>query len=165
MLAVSRLALRNSSRPMLRSAVASPVFIARRGLFEGYGVPQPPGNIVGTVNDAVPTPAPDAVHGSYHWTFERMVAVGLVPLTVLPVATGTLSPALDALFGGLLIAHCITGFQSCITDYIPTRKFPRGHKVCNWLLYIGSAGALYGVYKIETEEEGITGAVKKIWNA
>ena len=165
MMSVSRLALRASTRPVLGAALARPVAVPRRGLFEGYGVPQPPGNIVGTVNDAVPVPPSDAVHGSYHWTFERIIAVGLVPLTILPAATGTLSPALDALFGGLLVAHCVSGFQSCITDYIPGRKFPRGHKVANLMLYIGSAGALYGIYKLETEEEGITGAVGKIWNA
>lgn len=157
--------LRSSVRVGLRQSPRFTPLIARRGILEGWGVPQPPGNIVGTVNEAVPTPPPSHLHGSYHWDFERLIAISIVPLTVLPLATGHLTPTLDALLGGLLVAHCHVGFSSCITDYIPKRKFPRGHGVFMAILYLASGASLYGVYKLETEEEGLVGAVSKIWNA
>lgn len=137
----------------------------KRFLFEGWGVPQPPGNIVGTVNDPVKIPPPSHIHGSYHWTFERIATVGMLPLVVIPMVTGELSPVLDAVLGSLLVVHSTTGMQSVVTDYFPKRKFPKGNKVLMGLLYTGSAAALYGVYQLETEGEGIVGSVKKVWSA
>lgn len=139
--------------------------VPRRTLFDSWGVPQPPGNIVGTVNDPVKLPKPDAFHGSYHWSFERLIATSLVPLVVMPLSTGHLSPVLDAVLGGLLVTHCFIGLQSCIIDYIPKRKFPKGHKVSMGLALIGSGVAFWGVYELETKEEGLCGAAAKIWHA
>ena len=38
-------------------------------------IPQPPGFIVGTVNDAYVPPGPKKFEGSLHWTSERAVAI------------------------------------------------------------------------------------------
>jgi len=145
----------------IRAISSSP----KRALFDNAGVPQPPGYITGTVNDAVKLPKPDRYHGSYHWGFERLVTAGLVPLTVWPFVTGSLPPLADFTLGALLIAHCHMGFGSCITDYIPKRRFPKLHPACFYLLGLGSAVGLYGVYKLETEEEGLVGVAKGLWDA
>lgn len=167
MLSTTRLPIRlaTSSRPMAARKVPMIAGTQKRFLFEGWGVPQPPGNIVGTVNDPVKTPPPSPVHGSYHWTFERIITLGLVPLAVLPLATGELTPVFDAVLGGLIVVHSNMGMESVITDYFPKRKFPKGHGVLKGLLYTGSVATLYGVYKLETEGDGIVGSVKKIWTA
>lgn len=34
----------------------------------------------GTVNDAAPTFTAEKSHGSYHWTFERVLSAGLIPI-------------------------------------------------------------------------------------
>lgn len=141
------------------------VAVPKRSLFDNAGVPQPPGYIKGTVNDAQPVPKADRFHGSYHWTYERIITVGLVPLTVWPFITGSLPPMADTALGVLLVAHCQSGFGSCITDYIPKRRFPKLHPASFYLLYAGSAVALYGIYRLETEEEGLVGAAKALWEA
>ncbi|KAI7545353.1 hypothetical protein KC331_g6264, partial [Hortaea werneckii] len=74
-------------------------------------LPPLPQKIKGTVNDAYEAPEPHPQHGSYHWTFDRIVSIGVLPLTVAPFAAGSLSPLLDSAFISLLIIHTYTGFQ------------------------------------------------------
>lgn len=74
-------------------------------------LPPGPQVIQGGVNDPAPVPKPDPLHGSYHWTFERLLSVGLVPLTIVPFAAGSLSPALDAAFIFTILVHSHIGFQ------------------------------------------------------
>lgn len=42
---------------------------------------------------------------------DRIVSIGVLPLTVAPFAAGSLSPLLDSAFISLLIIHTYTGFQ------------------------------------------------------
>ncbi|KAI1181841.1 mitochondrial succinate dehydrogenase cytochrome b560 subunit D [Nemania serpens] len=128
-------------------------------------LPPGPQVIKGTVNDAVLVPDPKPTHGSYHWTFERVVAAGLVPLTVAPFAAGSLNPALDAVLCALLLVHSHVGFQSIIIDYVPSRRFPGAYKACLWLLNIATVLAGIGLYEFETNDVGITEAVKRVWKA
>lgn len=74
-------------------------------------LPPGPQVIQGGVNDPAPVPKPDPLHGSYHWTFERLLSVGLVPLTMVPFASGSLSPTLDAVLIFGIIVHSHLGFQ------------------------------------------------------
>ncbi|KAK9456153.1 CybS-domain-containing protein [Dipodascopsis uninucleata] len=129
-------------------------------------IKQPAGGIIGTVNDAYKVPPPDKTHGSYHWTFEKIITIGLVPLTVAPLVGGTaLSPVMDSALIGLTLVHSYFGFQSCIIDYIPKREFGKVHDFCMWLLFIGTGVTGYGFYKLETEDIGLTGTLQKVWEA
>jgi succinate dehydrogenase (ubiquinone) membrane anchor subunit len=135
-------------------------------LFRPIGsVARPPGGIVGTVNDPTPTPPVNKAHGSYHWSFERIVAASVVPLAVLPFANGALTPVLDATLGSLLVVHSHMGLESCILDYIPKRVYGKLHNVAIYALYGGSVLALIGLYEFETNDIGITETIKKVWNA
>ena len=67
--------------------------------------------IEGTVNDPVAVPTPSPTSGGYHWSFERLLAVGLVPLTAAPFIGGALSPVLDAIFCTTLLLHSHIGFE------------------------------------------------------
>lgn len=78
-------------------------------------LPVGPQILSGGVNDAAPIPKSSPVHGSYHWTAERLVALGLVPLTIVPFAAGSMSPTLDAIFVATIIIHSHIGFQYVIT--------------------------------------------------
>ncbi|RLV94294.1 Succinate dehydrogenase ubiquinone cytochrome b small subunit mitochondrial [Spathaspora sp. JA1] len=148
----SRIGL-NQSKLLMR-----PTFI--RGIAKL--IPQPPGYIVGTVNDAYVPPPPVKSEGSLHWTAERIVAIGMVPLVLAPLTTGT-TTLLDSGMSSLLLFHCFVGFQSCIIDYIPARVYGVYHKYCIWLLMGGTAFAGYGVYQIETKDGGIANILSKIW--
>ncbi|CAK9438667.1 uncharacterized protein LODBEIA_P28910 [Lodderomyces beijingensis] len=127
-------------------------------------IPQPPGFIVGTVNDAYVPPKPHKLEGSLHWTAERLVSIGLVPLTLAPLFTGA-STLVDSTLSALLLYHCYAGFQSCIIDYIPKRVYGAYHNYAMYLLTLGTAVAGYGVYEIEKKEGGLCHIVGKVWAA
>lgn len=145
--------------PALRPAAAA---IVKRSLGT---IPQPPGGIVGNVNEAVPRKPIEKSHGSYHWSFEKIVVLGLAPLVIAPFAGASLSPVLDATASTLILAHSHLGIESCIVDYIPKRVYGSLHTAAIGALWAGSAVALYGIYELETNDIGLTAAVGKIWNA
>ncbi|GAW11373.1 hypothetical protein EKO27_g644 [Xylaria grammica] len=128
-------------------------------------LPPGPQVIKGTVNDAVPVPDPAPTHGSYHWTFERLIAAGLIPLTVAPFASGSLNPALDATLCALLLVHSHSGFQSIIIDYVPKRKYPGAYKASLLLLNIATVLVGVGLYEFETNDVGVTETIKRVWKA
>ncbi|KAI1314054.1 mitochondrial succinate dehydrogenase cytochrome b560 subunit D [Xylaria venustula] len=128
-------------------------------------LPPGPQVIKGTVNDAAPVPDPAPTHGSYHWTFERFVAAGLIPLTVAPFAGASLNPALDAVLCALLLVHSHTGMQSIIIDYVPKRKYPGAYKASLLFLNIATVLAGIGLYEFETNDVGLTETVKRVWRA
>ncbi|KAI0975162.1 mitochondrial succinate dehydrogenase cytochrome b560 subunit D [Xylaria arbuscula] len=128
-------------------------------------LPPGPQVIKGTVNDAAPVPDPAPTHGSYHWTFERFVAAGLIPLTVAPFAGASLNPALDAVLVALLLVHSHTGLQSIIIDYVPKRKYPGAYKGSLILLNVATVLAGIGLYEFETNDVGLTETVKRVWRA
>lgn len=131
-------------------------------------IPPPPGGVKGESNEAFKPPEPDHFHGSYHWDYERITAASLLPLTTIPLyiamTGGVVPPLLDASLCLMLIVHVQYGFMSCITDYIPKRKFGIWHDMARYLLYGGSAFALYGVYDLETSNNGIVDLLSKAWS-
>lgn len=121
--------------------------------------------INGTVNDPAPVPPPHPSHGSYHWTFDRLIAAGLVPLTVAPFAAGSLNPTLDALLCATVLIHSHMGFQNIIIDYLPKYRMPGIHKAVMWLLNAVTLLVGVGLYEFETNDVGLTEALKRIWKA
>ncbi|KIH89448.1 succinate dehydrogenase (ubiquinone) membrane anchor subunit [Sporothrix brasiliensis 5110] len=128
-------------------------------------LPPPKQVIIGGVNDAAPIPAPNPSHGSYHWTFERLVAAGIVPLTVAPFAAGSLNPTTDAVLCALLLVHSHLGLQVLVTDYIPEKRFPTARKATSWGLNAITALVGLGLYEFETNDVGVTELVSKLWHA
>ncbi|WPK25109.1 hypothetical protein PUMCH_002412 [Australozyma saopauloensis] len=157
MLSVTRVGLRQ----------IQPSSFARAGLFARSltTIPQPPGGVTGNVNEAYVPPKPLKSHGSFHWTSERIVAVGLLPLVGSSFA-GTSSTIIDTTLAAFMLYHVHSGFQSCIIDYIPLRVYGSFHKICMYLLTFGTGVAGYGVYEIEQKEEGgLAGVVSRIFKA
>ncbi|RLV93563.1 Succinate dehydrogenase ubiquinone cytochrome b small subunit mitochondrial [Spathaspora sp. JA1] len=128
-------------------------------------IPQPPGYIVGTVNDAYIPPPTAHIEGSYHWTYERAITVGMVPLMMTPFVVGIDFPMVDATLSTLLLWHCHAGFKSCIIDYIPKRVYGIWYKISCWLLTTGTFVGMYGIYVMETSSNGLFDLVSKIWSA
>mgnify|MGYP000856614799 CR=1 FL=1 len=164
------LASRSLLRPALSATPAGTLGLRALSFKSLRLIPQPPGGIVGSVNDPVAVPLPDASHGSYHWSFERLIVLGIVPLTVLPLAglgpaSGLFTPVLDATLGSLVLLHSHLGFESCIIDYIPKRVYGVWHKIAIYGLWTGTATALFGIYKMETEDIGLASAISAIWSA
>jgi len=121
--------------------------------------------IEGTANDAARVPEPSPTHGSYHWTFERLIALGLVPLTVAPFATGALNPATDAILCAAILIHSHIGFEALIVDYLPNKRVPKTRKTFEWGLKLATVVVGVGLYEFETNDVGVTEAIKRIWRA
>jgi succinate dehydrogenase (ubiquinone) membrane anchor subunit len=128
-------------------------------------LPPPPQTIQGTVNEPAPVPPPSPVHGSYHWTSERVLAAGLIPLMITPFAAGSMHPTLDASMCAILLLHSHMGFQSCIVDYVPKKRFPRSHRGLMWLLNGATVFVGIGLYEFETNDVGLAEAVSRVWKA
>ncbi|KAL0935279.1 succinate dehydrogenase cytochrome b small subunit [Colletotrichum truncatum] len=117
------------------------------------------------VNDPAPVPPPSPAHGSYHWSFDRILAAGLVPITITPFAAGSLNPTTDAILCALILIHSHTGFQNIIIDYVPTPTYPKLRKGTMWALNIATALVGLGLYEFETSDVGVTEAVSRMWKA
>ncbi|KAA8575119.1 hypothetical protein EYC84_004330 [Monilinia fructicola] len=128
-------------------------------------LPPLPQHIDGTSNDAAPVPKPSPSHGSYHWTFERLIAVGIIPLTVAPFVSGSLNPATDALLCAAILIHSHIGFESCIIDYIPQKRLPKTRTLFWWGLRGATVLVGVGLYEFETNDVGVTEGIKRIWRA
>ncbi|RMZ84337.1 hypothetical protein DV738_g540, partial [Chaetothyriales sp. CBS 135597] len=165
--------LRHLSTPsVLKKPTAFSPVLAKAGRFAAFStstsqriMPPGPQVIEGTVNDPVRVPKPSPLHGSYHWTFERALSVALVPLTLAPFAAGSINAATDAVLVFVLLLHSHIGFQSCVTDYFSTTKHPKLRKFFDWLLNITTVLVAVSLYEFETNDVGLTEAIKRIWTA
>ncbi|KAA6415550.1 MAG: succinate dehydrogenase subunit D [Lasallia pustulata] len=128
-------------------------------------LPAGPQHIEGTVNDPAPVPDPSPTHGSYHWTFERLIAVALVPLTVAPFAAGSLNPVMDAALCATILIHSHIGFESVIIDYIPAKRLPKTRTLFWWGLRGATLLVGVGLYEFETNDVGLTEGIKRVWTA
>ncbi|KAI0014980.1 CybS-domain-containing protein [Xylariomycetidae sp. FL0641] len=149
-----------ATRPAVSVPVAAFHASSRRSL-----IPPGPQVIKGTVNDPAYVPPPSPTHGSYHWTFDRVIAAGLIPLSVAPFAAGSLNPGTDAVLCALLLIHSHTGLQSIVTDYVPKSRFPKARTSATWLVNAATALVGLGLYEFETNDVGITETVKRVWKA
>jgi succinate dehydrogenase (ubiquinone) membrane anchor subunit len=111
----------------------------------------------------VPPASPS--HGSYHWTFERLVSAGLIPLTIAPFAAGSLNPTTDAILCAAILIHSHIGFESMVIDYIPVKRLPKTRVLFWWGLRLATVVVGVGLYEFETNDVGITEAIKRIWTA
>ena len=116
-LSTSTTAIRASSflRPTTAALLRQPSLTSRIAPFSSTARTQilPPGPQVihGGVNEPAPVPKPSPTHGSYHWTFERLLAVGIIPLTIAPFAAGHVNAAVDAALVFTILLHSHIGFQ------------------------------------------------------
>ncbi|CAO3609673.1 unnamed protein product [Cunninghamella echinulata] len=119
---------------------------------------------VPTQINAVTTPPPNSLHGSYHWDAERALSLALVPLVGSQFAFGA-SPVTDTLLGVVLPLHIHFGFDSCVTDYFNARKAPVLSKFMNAALYASTAATLVGCYQFNTHDIGLTELIARAWTA
>ncbi|GAA5899453.1 hypothetical protein JCM6882_009120 [Rhodosporidiobolus microsporus] len=153
---------------MIPAVRASPVFrqLAVRSFATGRPVIAAQSaaakHVEGTVNDPTPFPTPNKAHGSYHWTFERLLSASLVPL-IGATAVSSANPVIDGVLCTALVAHSHMGFDQVLTDYLHPRKFPILGPIASWVLRLATVGVLIGVYQFETNDIGLTELLKKAW--
>lgn len=160
------------NRPLVRG-IRLPAIIKPESYSKLKLIPPPPGGVTGGINDNLPKGDPDWFHGSYHWDYERITALSLIPLTMVPLFGALSSTSLvmplpfaivDSLLASTILIHSYLGLTSCIIDYIPERKFGVWHRFAKYALALGSTISLYGVYILETENNGLTNVIGKLWD-
>ena len=104
---------------------------------------------------------PDKLHGSVHWKYERLLSVAnwgfLGAGFVYP------HPIVDLGIGVLLPLHIYSGFGCIITDYLPARKFPLVYKLSKGAISVLLVTTIYGLFKYNTNDVGITEGIKNVW--
>ncbi|KAG0272478.1 membrane anchor subunit of succinate dehydrogenase, Sdh4 [Linnemannia exigua] len=110
-------------------------------------------------------PHTNQLHGSYHWDFERLLSISMVPLFAASAMNGA-HPITDSLLGVVVPIHCHVGFDAMITDYLhPGKVGDVGNKALTWTLRGVTLVALYGCYQFNATDIGLTELVKKAWTA
>lgn len=110
------------------------------------------------------TEVKDPFHGSYHWYFERIVAAGTMVTLGSMIALPSASHVVDASLMVLLPVHIYNGFSAVILDYLPKRKFGVVYTIFKGSLIVITGVAVFGLYKFNTENIGISEAVRKLWH-
>ena len=94
---------------------------------------------------------------------------------------------MDATLCALLVIHSHIGFQyvifpasvvelpfekgtnntsrSIIIDYVPKKRIPKTRTLFEWGLRAGTFVVAVGLYEFETNDVGLTEAVKRLWHA
>merc|ERR1711957_362362 len=70
--------------------------------------------------------------GSYHWVFERVIAVSLIPLFAAATVKHGACGMLDASLSVALLLHSHMGFEQVLIDYVEKRKFPKAGPIAKW---------------------------------
>ncbi|KAF9355968.1 membrane anchor subunit of succinate dehydrogenase, Sdh4 [Mortierella sp. NVP85] len=108
---------------------------------------------------------PNQLHGSYHWDFERLLSVALIPLFAASAFQGA-HPITDGLLGVVVPIHAHIGFDAMITDYLhPGKAGVLGNKLCVWGLRGATVLVLVGCYQFNTADVGLTELIKRAWTA
>ncbi|OBZ83224.1 Succinate dehydrogenase [ubiquinone] cytochrome b small subunit, mitochondrial [Choanephora cucurbitarum] len=102
--------------------------------------------------------------GAHHWNLERASAVALIPMFSTSLIYGA-HPISDGLLGVVLPYHIYMGFDSCITDYIPKRVYPRLHRASNWANAVSTNLVMWGCYEFNTNDIGITEFMQRLFAA
>lgn len=137
-----------------------------------YKLPQQnPGAVAGSINDKLEPSKISYFEGGFHWSYEKIITVALIPSTLVPfysffyLENLSINPIMDSALAALILIHASYGYKACIIDYVPKRKFGYWHAICKRLLQLGGVLSLYGIFVMETENNGLTNLIKRLWLA
>jgi succinate dehydrogenase (ubiquinone) membrane anchor subunit len=71
----------------------------------------------------------------------------------------------DAILCGAILIHSHIGFEAMVIDYIPTKRLPKIRLLFWWGLRAATILVGVGLYEFETNDVGLTEAIKRIWTA
>jgi succinate dehydrogenase (ubiquinone) membrane anchor subunit len=72
---------------------------------------------------------------------------------------------MDAVLCAAILVHSHMGFQAIIVDYFPSKRVPKTRKGLMWGLNAATFLVGVGLYEFETNDVGVTEAIKRIWRA
>ncbi|KAJ2784053.1 membrane anchor subunit of succinate dehydrogenase, Sdh4 [Coemansia javaensis] len=146
-----------------RARQAAGLRTSATGLFRATGARQLFGDEVPNPQ-TVPQPAANRMKGSYHWMNERAVSVITVPLLATAFVFGP-HAINDMLMGVVLPIHAYMGFQQVLADYFDLRRWPAVGRALKYALVAVTGLAMFGAWRINTTDVGLTSYFSRIWNA
>ena len=72
---------------------------------------------------------------------------------------------MDAILASGILVHSHMGIQAVFIDYVPNGTYPTLRKIVMWGLNLATALVGLGLYEFETNDVGITEAIKRVWTA
>lgn len=72
---------------------------------------------------------------------------------------------MDAILCGTVLIHSYIGFQAVVIDYLPMWRVKKSRIAAWWLLRAVTVMVGVGLYEFETNDVGVTEAIKRIWKA
>ncbi len=107
------------------------------------------------------TAAPASSHNStHHWDLERFLSVALLP--AFASAAVYQSPYIDLALGVILPIHIHLGLEQIVLDY--TNKQKALNLFLTWTVRASTVLALYGCWKFNTNDIGLSEAMRRLWN-
>ena len=76
-----------------------------------------------------------------------------------------LNPVTDSILCALLVIHSHIGFEACVIDYFPKSRVPKVRAAANWALRAATVLLGVALYSFETNDVGVTEAVRQLWKA
>lgn len=61
--------------------------------------------------------------------------------------------------------HANSCSRAVIIDYLPNKRVPKTRSLFEWGLRLATLSVGVGLYEFETNDVGVTEAIKKIWTA
>ncbi|KAJ1732629.1 membrane anchor subunit of succinate dehydrogenase, Sdh4 [Coemansia biformis] len=113
---------------------------------------------------AVPQPKASRMKGSYHWMNERALSIFSVPILATAFIYGA-HPVNDMLLGIVIPIHVYMGFQQVLLDYFDLRRWPVVGRVLKYALVAITGLSMFGAWRINTTDVGLTNYFSRIWNA
>ena len=82
----------------------------------------------------------------------------------LPFLVGPGNALIDLSLGVIIPLHIHLGLDCVIEDYLPARRAGAVvNGVATWGLRVATLLALYGFWKLNTHDVGVTESVKRLW--
>lgn len=72
---------------------------------------------------------------------------------------------MDGILCATILVHSHIGFESIIIDYVPQQRLPKVRVFFMWALKLATLVVGIGLYEFETNDVGVTEAVKRVWHA
>ncbi|KAI8319228.1 hypothetical protein GQ54DRAFT_299505 [Martensiomyces pterosporus] len=95
---------------------------------------------------------------------ERAVSLISAPILATALIYGA-HPINDMLMGIVLPIHAYMGFEQVLADYFDARRWPVISRVLKYALVAVTGLSMFGAWRINTTDVGLTNYFARLWNA
>lgn len=113
------------------------------------------------------TPQLKYLEHDYQREYAKVLGYSLLPLALSPICCSVIGipfpPVLDYALGTTILGYVQYHALNAIGKFIPKACMPRYNLFARYTLYITTTFGLYGLYLLETQDNGVIHLIKKPW--